>query len=81
MPDALRAIYRNGAFVPVVPCNLPEETPVEVIVKTGAVIMPPLEPDPEKRAEIRRQMLKRMRDAPLPADAPKFTREQLHERH
>ncbi len=80
MPDILRAVYRNGAFVPVVPCSLPEETEVEVRVRNGADITPPLEPDPAKRARIKKQLLERMSNAPLPADAPKLTRDQLHER-
>jgi predicted DNA-binding antitoxin AbrB/MazE fold protein len=80
MQDTLRAVYRNGAFVPVVPCELPEETEVEVLLRNGSDIMPPLESDPVKRAEIKKQLLDRMSSAPLPADAPKLTRDQLHER-
>ncbi len=80
MQDTLRAIYRNGTFVPVVPCNLPEETPVEVLVRKNSSVMPPLEPDPQKREEIKKRLLERMSNSPLPADAPRLTREQMHER-
>jgi predicted DNA-binding antitoxin AbrB/MazE fold protein len=80
MQEILRAIYRDGAFVPIVPCNLPEETEVQVVVQNGSDVMPPLEPDPVKRAEIRKRLLERMTNSPLPPDAPKLTRDQLHER-
>ena len=37
------------AFVPVVPCNLPEETEVEVVVREEPCVLPPLESDPKER--------------------------------
>jgi predicted DNA-binding antitoxin AbrB/MazE fold protein len=80
MPDTLRAIYRNGAFVPVVPCDLPEETEVQVVVQNGAEMIPPLESDPIRRGEIKKRLLQRMSNSPLPPDAPKLTRDQFHER-
>lgn len=80
MQDTFRAIYRNGAFVPVVPCDLPENTPVEVLVKGAPLIQSPTEPDPSKRRKIMRELIERMQRNPIPADAPRFTREELHER-
>ena len=80
MPDALRAVYRNGTFVPLVPCDLPEETEVEVRINEASAIIPPLETDPAKRAEIMKRLLERMTSSPLPPDAPKLSRDELHER-
>jgi predicted DNA-binding antitoxin AbrB/MazE fold protein len=80
MQEVIHAVYRNGAFVPVVPCSLPEETEVEVRVRNGADIIPPLEPDPAKRAKIRREVVERMHNNPIPLNAPRFTRDELHER-
>jgi hypothetical protein len=80
MQSTFRAIYRNGAFVPVIPCSLPEETEVEVHVCDQGAIAPPLEPNFEKRAAIKKRLLERMSNAPLPPDAPKLSREELHER-
>jgi hypothetical protein len=80
MQDILRAVYRHGAFVPVVPCSLPEETEVEVIVHNKTGIIPPQVTDPEERARIRREVVASMRSNPIPANAPRFTREELHER-
>jgi hypothetical protein len=80
MQESYRAVFRDGAFVPVVPCNLPEETEVSVTVDENSTVMPPLESDPVKRAEIKKRLLERMSNSPLPPDAPKLTRDQLHER-
>ena len=80
MQETYRAVFRDGAFVPIVPCDLPNETPVEVVVQPSSGIMPPLESDPAKRVEIMKKLVERMSNSPLPDDAPKLTREQLHER-
>ena len=39
-----------------------------------------LAPDSEQRAEMLRRMVERMKANPIPADSPRFTREELHER-
>ena len=80
MQDIFRAVYRNGTFVPVVPCQLPEETEVEVVVHDKPLIIPPRVTDPAERARIRREVVANMRSNPIPEDAPRFTREELHER-
>ena len=80
MQDVFRAVYRNGTLVPVVPCHLPEETEVEVVVHDNPLIIPPRVTDPAERARIRREVVASMRSNPIPEDAPRFTREELHER-
>ena len=76
MSQILKATYRNGAFVPETPCNLPEESQVELTVHAYAV--PPLVTDPEERASILKEVVENMKSNPLPADAPRrFTREEL----
>jgi len=79
MNAPLRAVYRNGVFVPETACELPENSQVELIVQ-GPVIIPPSVADSQERARIRKGVVERMRQNPIPADAPRFTREQLHER-
>ncbi len=79
MNATLKAVYRNGVFVPVDACGFPENSEVELIVQ-GPVVIPPSVTDPEERALIRKRVVERMRQNPIPADAPRFTREQLHER-
>jgi predicted DNA-binding antitoxin AbrB/MazE fold protein len=80
MQETFRAVYRDGAFVPIVPCDLPEETEVQVVVQNAYGVTPPLETDPEERARIRKELIARMHRNPIPANAPQFTREELHER-
>jgi hypothetical protein len=81
MMQRLKAIYRNGAFIPQAPCDLPEESEVELTVHPPNVI-PPRVTDPEERKRLLDQLVERMRANPIPADAPRrFTREELHERH
>lgn len=79
MAQSLKAIYRNGAFVPQTPCDLPEGAEVRLIIENPN-LLPPGETDPAERKRILERMVKRMKDNPLSADAPRFTREELHER-
>ena len=80
MVQRLRAIYQNGAFVPQSPCDLPENSEVDLVIE-GPRALAPLVTDPEERKRILDQLVDRMRANPIPADAPRhFTREELHER-
>ena len=80
MSQTFRAIYRDGAFVPQVPYDLPEGTEVELTIHSPRVL-PPTVTDPEERKRIMAELIQNMRDNPIPADAPRrFTREELHER-
>ena len=76
MAQSLKAVYRNGAFIPQTPCDLPEGTEVRLIVE-HAQLLPPGETDPEERKRILKRMVERMKANPIPADAPRFTREEL----
>lgn len=79
MIEHIRAIYREGAFHPVVPCSIPEEAEVDLVVEAKALgdATPPSAPE---RTRMLQQLTERMRSNPLPASAPRFSREQLHER-
>ncbi|HEX8721456.1 MAG TPA: antitoxin family protein [Pyrinomonadaceae bacterium] len=80
MSQTLKAIYRDGAFIPQTPCDLPEGAEVELVVRDPHTI-PPKVTDPEERRRILKEVVENMRANPLPADAPRrFTREELHER-
>lgn len=74
-----RAVYRNGAFVPQRKCDIPEGTEVELTVEEPS-ILPPTVTDPEERQRVIERLLKRMDENPIPAAAPRFTRDELHER-
>ena len=82
MVQRLKAIYRDGAFIPQAPCNLPENSEVDLIIEDtqNPRLLPPKVTDPEERKRIMSELIQNMRDNPIPADAPRFTREELHER-
>ena len=80
MSRTLKAIYRGGAFIPQVPCDLPEDSEVELTINEPRTV-PPKITDPQERKRIMEELVQNMRDNPAPADAPRrFTREELHER-
>jgi predicted DNA-binding antitoxin AbrB/MazE fold protein len=79
MSQRLKAIYREGAFIPQMPCDLPEGAEVEITIH-GANLLPPEVTDPEDRRRIMNELIQNMLDNPIPANAPRFTREELHER-
>jgi hypothetical protein len=74
-----KAVYRGGAFVPETRCDLPEEAEVDLLVQ-GPSEVPPTVTDPEQRARLLRQITDRMKRNPIPAKAPRLTRDELHER-
>ena len=79
MSKSLKAIYRRGAFIPKTPCQLPEDSEVELIVQ-GPLVTQPEIVDPKERANILSNLVTRMQQNVLPVRAPQFTRESLHER-
>ncbi len=79
MFDQVRAIYRDGAFYPVVPCTVPENSEVDLTVRAAGV-EPPLVKDPEERRRIMRELTAELMQRTLAVDAPRLTRDQMHER-
>jgi hypothetical protein len=79
MTQRLRATYQRGAFVPDTPCDLPEGAEVEIILQ-GPTLLPPEVTEPEERMRILTEMVDRMQQNPIPAEAPPLTREFLHVR-
>ena len=51
MTQTLKAIYREGAFIPKTPCDLPEGVEVELTINAPH-ILPPKVTDPEERKRI-----------------------------
>ncbi|HYH87256.1 MAG TPA: antitoxin family protein [Pyrinomonadaceae bacterium] len=79
MSQTLKAIYRDGAFVPQSPCDLPEGVEVELTINAPHII-PAKVKDPEERKRLMSELIQNMLDNPIPENAPRFTREELHER-
>ncbi len=79
MSQTLKAIYRDGAFIPQTPCDLPDGAEVEITVRAPNLI-PPEVTDPEERRRLMDELIRNMLDNPIPENAPRPTREELHER-
>jgi predicted DNA-binding antitoxin AbrB/MazE fold protein len=79
MPQALKAIYRDGTFVLQTAFNLPEGTEVELLVQSPQ-LAPPAISDLETKQQFLKSLIERMQQNPIPSNAPQFTREMLHER-
>ena len=74
-----KAFYRDGEFVPETRCSLPENAEVDLLVQ-GPLRTPPVVTDPEQRSSVLRRISDRIKQNPIPARAPRFTRDELHER-
>jgi len=79
MSQRIKAVYQNGAFVPQQPCHLPEGSEVELTIDDPYTI-PPAIKDRSERAAMLEDLVKCMRANPIPEGAPRFTRDELHER-
>lgn len=82
MSVRLKAIYRDGAFVPVPTgekFSLPENVEVEITVHDPYAV-PPTAASPEERERALRELFASWDAHPLRADAPHLTRDELHER-
>ena len=75
MNNWIQAVYDHGAFVPKSPCDLPEKTEVELIVRIPSLV-PAAVNDPDERAAILKRVVQWMRQHPLPADAPRYSRDE-----
>ena len=80
MSIPLKAVYLHGAFVPEQPPDLPEGTRVTLTLQREALVVPPLVTDPEERRRVLKELVEDMAANPVPPNAPRFTRDELHER-
>ena len=78
MTQRLLAVYRNGAFLPQTPCDLPEESQVELVIQ-GLGVLAPVATDPGEKAQVLRQVVDRMRANPLPVGTPTLSRDELQD--
>jgi hypothetical protein len=82
MSVRLKAIYRNGAFVPVTngdKLNVPENAEVELTVH-DPYVLPATATSDEERKRILLELFASWDAYPLRADAPRLTRDEMHER-
>lgn len=78
MPDTIHAIFKGGAFLPKEPVNLAEGDNVTLQYEKDTE--PPFVTDPEERKRLLKQVFERMASNPIPPNAPRFTRDELHDR-
>jgi hypothetical protein len=77
----LKAIYKNGAFVPIAngeKLNVPENAEVELTVHNPYIV--PATATEEERERAWRELFASWDAYPLRADAPRLTRDEMHER-
>jgi predicted DNA-binding antitoxin AbrB/MazE fold protein len=81
MATLVKAVFEHGAFVPETPCDLPDGSRVVLAIERLDNVRPPEEDNPEERKRILREVVESMQRNPVPRDSPRFTRDELHERH
>ncbi len=82
MSVRLKAIYRDGAFVPLTngeKLNVPENAEVELTVH-NPYVLPAKATSDEERERALRELFASWDAHPLRADAPRLTRDEMHER-
>lgn len=82
MSVRLKAIYRDGAFVPVTNgeiLNVPENAEVELTVH-DPYVLPATATTEEERKLALRELFASWDAYPLRLDAPRLTRDEMHER-
>jgi hypothetical protein len=70
MTYRMKAVYRDGAFVPETRCPLPDNAEVDLVVQSPVRTSPAVT-DPEQRHSLLRRITERMRQNPIPAGAPR----------
>jgi hypothetical protein len=78
----LKAVYKNGAFVPITngeELNVPENSEVELTVHNSNV-MPATVRTREERERALGELFESWDAHPLRPDAPRLTRDEMHER-
>jgi hypothetical protein len=78
----LKAIYRNGTFVPLTngeKLDVPENSEVELTVHNPYVVPAKATTD-EERERALRELFASWDAHPLRSDAPRLTRDEMHER-
>jgi predicted DNA-binding antitoxin AbrB/MazE fold protein len=82
MAQTLKAVYRNGAFVPHGTFDFPEGTEVELSIQSSItpVLVAPSISEPEAKRQFLRALVERMQRNPIPSHTLRLTRDRLHER-
>jgi hypothetical protein len=82
MSVRLKVVYKGGAFVPVQngeKLSVPENAEVEITVH-DTHILPPTAASDEQRERALRELFASLDAYPVRPDAPRLTRDEMHER-
>jgi hypothetical protein len=82
MSVRLKAIYRDGAFIPIPngeKLNVSENTLVEITLHDPYVVSPMATNDEERKRALR-ELFASWDAYPLRSDAPRLNRDEMHER-
>ena len=79
MTGPIQATFRDGVFIPTLPCAIPDNASVELFVETESTAAP-VPMSVAERAQRLAALVARMKSRPFPTNAPRFTRDELHER-
>ena len=77
MIQRVTATFKNGTLIPDEELRLPENARVELTVESEPE---QLSSDQEHRQAILEEVVEMMKSNPIPESAPRFTRDELHER-
>ncbi|MFN4217938.1 MAG: antitoxin AF2212-like protein [Candidatus Bipolaricaulia bacterium] len=80
MEQTIKAVYKQGHFVPQEPCDVPEGAEIELILQ-GPARLSPTVANAQERTRILQEVLEHMVKNPLPVSTKQLTREVLHGRH
>jgi predicted DNA-binding antitoxin AbrB/MazE fold protein len=79
MPHSVKAVYHKGVFVPQEPCDIPEGLEVELIIQGPLLLLSEIKGTEEKK-QVLSIIVERMQQNIIPTEAPRPTREALHDR-
>ena len=79
MSARIDAVFEGGVFRPLEPVDIPDGEYVAITI-SDPLTAPPSVTDATERQRLLQELVREMKQHPLSEDAPRLSREQLHER-
>jgi predicted DNA-binding antitoxin AbrB/MazE fold protein len=77
--ESIRALFKDGVFVPQEHVSLDEGSTVELVFRPSK-LQSPVVNDPGERRKVMDELIASFKRNPIPVGARQFTRDELHER-
>ena len=77
--ESIRALYKDGVFVPQECVALDDGSTVELVFRTSK-LQPPVVNDAGERRKVMDELIASFKRNPIPVGTRQFTRDELHER-